>query len=470
MSKIVSQNTEPVVVHQIGNLSVTASEPDDGGVMLLKVATLIVGGMATIGVSPIIGASLWGYAVLKITGLVSSVDGSSGLGQQLRDDLQGRPSNIPADAPRYLPSENTRLGAIEVPSFTIPVTSSESKLFDWSNLNTVYDDFPHLLLLGKTGAGKSFLAEKLGRFLDGATIVITPKKKPKDFAGMQVIGVPYDFAAIAENIAGLSKIVRDREAEMNRTGDDSFGPINVILDEVPTFVAGCKDLNLDVVKDLKFIIRAGRTSRVRLILLAQGQEVKTLGIEGEGSLRDNLSYVYLKGFAEKQAADAGLDISKDDRPCIIDGKVADIAALVSAATCNSENAGLEPLNPQPSVPKPASTPQDLDRMFNLPSAEHEVEESGTEQQGTTAIGLKNAFPGWNEKSIEVACKVVEFLNKQPEKTFKAHQLKSSISAIKKTDVEKIRALLSKLGEGRFIQADGDDYSAIAPSIDDDFNW
>ncbi|MBD1842506.1 hypothetical protein H6F89_03560, partial [Cyanobacteria bacterium FACHB-63] len=155
---------------------------------------------------------------------------------------------------------DTRLGAVDVPSqeFIIP-TASESKLFDWNLLNTVYDDFPHLLLLGKTGAGKSFLAERLGHFLNGVTLVITPKKKPKDFIGMRVIGVPYNFVTIAENIAGLSQIVKQREDQMNRTGEDNFQPINVILDEVPTFVAGCKDLGLDVVKDLKFIIRAGRT-------------------------------------------------------------------------------------------------------------------------------------------------------------------------------------------------------------------
>lgn len=365
---------------------------------------------------------------------------------------------------------NTRLNAVEVSAtsaqpFTIPIISPESKLFDWNLLNTAYDDFPHLLMLGKTGAGKSFLAEYLGRFLNGSTIVITPKKKPKDFIGMQVIGVPYDFATIAANIGGLSKLVKDREAEMNQTGKEDFLPINVILDEVPTFVAGCNDLKLDVVKDLKFIIRAGRTSKVRLILLAQGQEVKTLGIEGEGSLRDNLSYVYLKGFAEKQAQDLKLDISTYDRPCIIDSKVAEIAALLELAN--------QKLSEKPPI---ASTPEALNRMYRMESeepknssADHEVEESGTEQQDTTTIDLKNAFPSWNDLQIEIALKALTHLKRNPEGLL-ASDVKSKVAELKKVDLKHTKALLSKLEENRFVQALSDRYFLIKSTEDDDFSW
>ena len=185
------------------------------------------------------------------------------------------------------------------------------------------------------------------------------------------------------------------------------------------------------------------------------------GIEGEGSLRDNLSYVYLKGFAEPEAQRLKLDVSKYDRPCLIDGKVADIAALVALSP--------DPKPQQVVGHKPAATPQDLERMFNAPSAEYEVEEIGAEVQDTIEADLKNAFPNWNSKSIETASKVVQFLNKTPNKNFKAHQIKSGVSALKKVEADKIKALLSKLVDSGFIAIDGDDYCTIVSS-DDEYNW
>ncbi|MGG6266237.1 hypothetical protein ACQ4M3_05280 [Leptolyngbya sp. AN03gr2] len=377
------------------------------------------------------------------------------------------PPEPPQVAPAYQPSANTQLGAIEVQAsqstqpFTIPIASPESKLFDWNQLNTAYDDFPHLLLLGKTGAGKSFLAEKMGRFLDGTTIVITPKKKPKDFTGMQVIGVPYDFKTIAANITGLATLVRDREAEMNQTGQESFMPINVVLDEVPTFVAGCKDIGLDVVKDLKFIIRAGRTSKVRLILLAQGQEVKTLGIEGEGSLRDNLSYIYLKGFAEKQAQDLKLDISKYDRPCLIDGKVADISKLIAMAPDATPHEVVEL--------KPTATPQDLERMYNLPSVEveHETEEDVTESASSLSA-IRAAFPNWKTKSIEVASLMVDWLQSRSDKSFAPYEIRKSIRRIKDDSnltTERLKLALDALVSAQILTESDGKYT-IAPDTDD----
>lgn len=373
---------------------------------------------------------------------------------------------------------NTRLNSIDVPSvavdspFQIPVESPESKLFDWNKLNTLYDDFPHLMLLGKTGAGKSFLAERMGRFLDGATVVITPKKKPKDFEGMQVIGIPYNYREIAANLAGLAELVKNREAEMNATGKENFQPVNVVLDEVPTFVSGCKDLDLDVVKDLKFIIRAGRTSKVRLILLAQGQEVKTLGIEGEGGLRYSLSYVYLKGFAEKHAQENKLDISQYDRPCIIDGQVADISQLIQLAEQKTKPS-TQVVEPQSQAVEPpiASTPDQLQRMYEMPTADHEVEE-GAIETNSSIDEIKVAFPNWNEmpKHLEIAAFVVDWLRQKPSENFTAAKIRNvkRLREDPKVTNENLTKLLDALAAKGFVTKSDDKYSAQLVTDDYDF--
>ncbi|MBD1825041.1 hypothetical protein H6F51_21465 [Cyanobacteria bacterium FACHB-DQ100] len=363
------------------------------------------------------------------------------------------------ETPKYQPSPNTQLAAIDTPAqkqadqpFVLPIASPESKLFDWNLLNTHYDDYPHLFLLGKTGAGKSYLAERLGRFLNGSTLVITPKKKPKDFIGMQVIGLPYDFHAIAANLEGLTTLVKQREDQMNRTGKDDFMPVNVILDEVPTFVSGCKDLGLDVVKDLKFIIRAGRTSKIRLILLAQGSEVKTLGIEGEGSLRDNLSYVYLKGFAEAQSKEWALDISKYDRPCLIDGKVADISQLVSLASEATPSEIIEH--------KPIATAQDLERLYNAPSAEPQLDiDSDTADEVTSyRTMITETFPQWKPQSVELATRIVDWMAARSDKSFKPNDVKQSIRKLKddsRFTTDRIKDLLDSLVKAQILsEADG----------------
>ena len=165
---------------------------------------------------------------------------------------------------------NTRLGAVDVQSSSainppsLDMGNDSTNGFNWNRLNTDYNDFPHLFLLGKTGAGKSYVSDRLVRFLKGYILVVSPKKTPKDFVGLQVVGLPYDYRAIHRALVALEKLMVEREAEMQRTGETDFQPINVILDELPVSSSGCKDLDLDLLKPLKALIRAGRTSKIRL--------------------------------------------------------------------------------------------------------------------------------------------------------------------------------------------------------------
>jgi hypothetical protein len=395
---------------------------------------------------------------------------------------------IPQAVPQQTIGTNTQLNAIEVSSTPVEFSmdyevpsldlSNDKKTFDWNLLNTAYTDFSHLFLLGKTGSGKSYLSDRLVRFLEGYTLVITPKKMPQDFKGLDCVGVPYNYQSIYKALTSLEQLMIKREAKMQETGDVNFPPVNVILDELPVASEGCKDEGLDLTKPLKALIRAGRTSKIRLIILAQGQEVKTLGIEGQGSLRDNLTFIYLKGFVEKYAQDNKIDISGIERPCIIDGQVADTSFLKKYENVQPKSLNLGNQQPQPQ-PQPyeepkeaASTTQDLERIYKMPCAEHEVFEEGQEKDSIEEL-LKCTFPSWNESSIKTANKVINFLSKNPERKFKADQIKSSVADLKKVTADRSKALLNVLVDKAFISNDGKEYFISPNQVfnqEDEFNW
>jgi len=382
---------------------------------------------------------------------------------------------------------NTRLGAVEVPASPAAQSApslnmnSGSKGFDWHRLNTEYNDFPHLFLLGKTGAGKSYVSDRLVRFLDGYCIVISPKKMPADFQGLQVVGLPYDYRAIHRALVALEKLMVEREAEMQQTGFTDFQPINVILDELPVSSSGCKDLDLDLLKPLKTLIRAGRTSKIRLIILAQGSEVKALGIEGEGGLRDSLTYVYLKGFVEDHAAKSKIDISQIERPCIIEGQIADTSFL--AQFKDTYPAGLD-LTGQAARTKDTKwcqdkgmipgTPEHLERIFNQPAADHEatgeVEEDAIETVSALA-SVQSAFPTWKPKSQDVAAKIVDWMAEREGKTFLPSEVRNGIRLLKgdKTiDNDRVKKLLDLLTEKQFISLDESGRYVFQKA--DDYDW
>jgi hypothetical protein len=94
----------------------------------------------------------------------------------------------------------------------------------------------------------------------------------------------------------------------------------VILDEFP---AVASELGKDATNAVKLIVREARKVNIKLILLAQGSEVKTLGIEGEGSLRESFAVVSLGKFATDRAKsikDKSLleAIAQQKRPAMID--------------------------------------------------------------------------------------------------------------------------------------------------------
>lgn len=197
-------------------------------------------------------------------------------------------------------------------------SSSTVNLFNWEELKTKPDDFAHLMICGKTGSGKSLLAEWLLSLLGGELIAISPHLRPQDFQGARHIGGGRNYDAIAEEFSRIYEEMNSRYEYYNM-GRDDFEPINIVCDEMPAIMANCEE----VPEQFKALIREARKVRIRLIVLSQGTEVKALKLEGEGSVRDSLSFIRLGNFATQYAKKLGDEsltnwIKAQKRPCLVD--------------------------------------------------------------------------------------------------------------------------------------------------------
>lgn len=167
------------------------------------------------------------------------------------------------------------------------------KLFDWGELKRDPDGYPNLLVVGASGSGKTYSTERILSYLGTPTKVITTKRKPSQWNGLEVIGTPRDFEAIAEAFQVLTEEMESRMANLGREWEQQW----VVVDELPAIAANVADTQ----RYLTTFIREARETRLRFAFLVQGRQVKTIGLEGQSDLRDNLTEILLGKFAVQRA-------------------------------------------------------------------------------------------------------------------------------------------------------------------------
>jgi hypothetical protein len=201
------------------------------------------------------------------------------------------------------------------------------ELFDWHRFKSEPDLFPHIRLIAKSGMGKTTLAEYLMSLLGGHQFIITPKRKPKDWLGFKVYGSGFNYP---ECLEGLNHVKELMISNYQLIDADQTPPFtNFVCDEwrlIAENVPEAQGL-------MKEIITIARDAQIRMIAIAQGEQVKTWGLEGESDLGECFTTIRLGKFATDYARKIRLPQSTIDwlqrqtRPCMVDDQPAEIPDL-----------------------------------------------------------------------------------------------------------------------------------------------
>jgi hypothetical protein len=178
---------------------------------------------------------------------------------------------------------------------------------------------PHLMILGETGSGKSTICKFLVSQVNAPCVIIDPHASPTDWRGFNVIGSGRNYEAIANEFERLANLMQSRYEQRDK-GVTQFDPLIVIIDEFPAIASS---LGKGATDTVKLLAREARKVSIRMCLLSQGAEVKTLGLEGEGSIRECFAMLRLGNFAlshAKSLKDKGISeaIDSQDRPAMLD--------------------------------------------------------------------------------------------------------------------------------------------------------
>jgi energy-coupling factor transporter ATP-binding protein EcfA2 len=233
-------------------------------------------------------------------------------------------------------------------SGTVEDTVTPENPWNSSLLHAIAEDsamYPHIMMIGKTGSGKTTLAQYLAALSPGKTFALAPHldmtKLNIEWAvcdGVFGAGRNYGFTddepiEYEDLVNGrlqsptAIQIMRCLVAEMDtrykaNQAFESHEVHNWILDETP---AVARALGKEFGGYLAPLLYEARKIGMRLIVLTQNDNVETLKIQGEGKMKDNFNKVYLASSAvyqlRKQSKLLRQLKAQDSRWCVVDDTV-----------------------------------------------------------------------------------------------------------------------------------------------------
>lgn len=161
------------------------------------------------------------------------------------------------------------------------------------------DRTPHLMIAGRTEAGKTTLAEAIiaERAIRGELLlVLDPHYQPGKWCGLPAIGGGRGYGDVLDALGGVMAELDSRYEEFNRgRRTDEFDRLTVFVDEVPALVEWCFDGK--ALRDRRWMSFAkqlgseARKVRLSVILMTQSPLVQDIMINSR--MRENFNRIAL---------------------------------------------------------------------------------------------------------------------------------------------------------------------------------
>lgn len=156
------------------------------------------------------------------------------------------------------------------------------------------DAQPHVMIAGRTNAGKTTLATAIlgERIRAGEQIIVCdPHWQPGKWHGVPAIGGGRAYAAILDALQSLLDEM-DRRYQDYTQGREAFDRLTVLIDEVPGLVGYCEGARLGVWRSFARVFGSeARKVRMSAILLTQSPLVEDIDLNSR--LRENFARVAL---------------------------------------------------------------------------------------------------------------------------------------------------------------------------------
>lgn len=236
---------------------------------------------------------------------------------------------------------------LKVISFS-QIEQAASPIYKWESIASAH----HIMAIGNTGAGKSTLVKYIVQTYcqDASLMILDPHAGYGDWGDIPVIGQGQNYQQIAEAFEFLMKTMKERYQVRATQRKAKFDKLFVVVDEFAAIASSTKGLSEIALR----IAMEGRKVEIVLCLLAQGESVKSLKIEGQSEMKQNFTFIRLGSFAKAQAKRLGLEAlaAKYDRYCFVEDQLAPLPDLAEfeLSMAVSEETPQPKLSPAATVP------------------------------------------------------------------------------------------------------------------------